>query len=198
MTGKAEASGSESGLNGLFDLSPEDGPLLEEVCRAFLRQKGVEAGRFFEALRSGQGLGAALGISPEILELVYARAHRWFSVGKPDRAEPLFRALCIADGRIADYWVGLGVCLRMRKDWTSASLAFSVATRLRPDWPVPVFHACELALACGDVAAAGGLMRRIRELAGDAPQALPAPMMAEAKRMAKAIEMRAGSRGAAG
>ena len=130
----------------------------------------------------GRGLGAALGISPEILELIYARAHRWFSVGKPDRAEPLFRALCIADGRVADYWVGLGVCLRLRKDWESASLAFSVAASLRPAWAVPVFHACELALATGDIAEAGRHMKQLEAIlaSGSRPSRLPESMLAEA------------------
>lgn len=192
MTGDVASPDPE---NRLFGLSPEDGPLLEEVCRAFLKQKGVEAGRFFEELREGRSLGAALGISPEILELIYARAHRWFSVGKPDRAEPLFRALCIADGRVADYWVGLGVCLRMRGDRDAASLAFSVASSLRPDWPVPVFHACELALAFGDLPAAGSLMSRLNGLlaAGQTQGQLPAAMIAETKKMAKALQLRAGA-----
>lgn len=177
-----------------FDISPEEGPLLEEVCHAFLKRKGVEAKGFFERLRAGESLGAALGIPPEILEVVYARAHRWFSVGKPDRAEPLFRALCIADGRVADYWVGLGVCLRMRKDWDSASLAFTVASSLRPDWAVPVFHACELALASGDIPAAGRQMKRLEALlsAERAQVALPEAMLAETRRMARALRLRAG------
>ena len=119
-------------------------------------------------------------------------------MGKPDRAEPLFRALCIADGRVADYWVGLGVCLRMRKDRESASLAFSVASSLRPDWAVPVFHACELALASGDISSAGRHMKRLDALlAAGARRKRPcrSRMLAEAKRMAKALQLRAGPGG---
>ena len=198
MTGDVARPDPGSRLNPVFGVSPDDGPLLEDVCNAFLKQKGVEAKGFFERLHAGESLGAALGLSSEILELIYARAHRWFSVGKPDRAEPLFRALCIAEGRVADYWVGLGVCLRMRRDWESASLAFAVAASLRPDWAVPAFHACELALAAGDVPKAAGHMKRIDAiLATERGQAsMPGPMLAETRRMAKALQLRAGPGGA--
>ena len=65
MTG--DVAGSEPGnrLNRLFDVSPEDGPLLEDVCNAFLKQRGVEAGRFFERLRrAGEASARRSGSRP--------------------------------------------------------------------------------------------------------------------------------------
>jgi hypothetical protein len=191
-TEAADEHGSESPVGTLFDLPAADAALLEETCRDLLRQAGVDGERFFEGLRQGRTFGAALGMTPEISELIYARAHRWFSIGRPDRAEPLFRALCIAQARDADCWVGLGVCLRLREDRAGAELAFAVSSRLRPDWAVPVFHACELALMSGDLAAAQALLDRFRELVGRQRPESPIPerMIAESERLGRALRLR--------
>jgi tetratricopeptide (TPR) repeat protein len=182
----------ENRIGRLFDLSAEDAALLEQICQDLLKQAGIDGARFLEGLRQGQPFGEALGMTPEISELIYARAHRWFSIGRPDRAEPLFRALCIAEAHAADYWVGLGVCLRLRKDWDGAELAFAIASRLRPDWAVPVFHACELALASGNLATAQGRLDRFRELVGlqRLERAIPESMIVESDRLAKALQLR--------
>jgi tetratricopeptide (TPR) repeat protein len=188
----ANGSGPENRVGTLFDLSGTDAALLEEICQDLLKQAGIDGARFFEGLREGQTFGAALGMTPEISELIYARAHRWFSIGRSDRAEPLFRALCIAEAGEADYWVGLGVCLRLRKEWDGAELAFAVASRLRPDWGVPVFHACELALVSGNLAAAQGRLDRFRELIGQQRLERPVPesMIAESNRLGRALRLR--------
>lgn len=193
MTESATGSNAELPVGIFFDLSPSDATLFEEICQDLLLQAGVDGGAFFEQLRHGRSFGEALGITPEITQVIYARAHRWFSVGRADRAEPLFRALCIADGKVADYWVGLGICLRIRKEWNAAALAFSTAFRQQPDWAVPAFHACELALASGDVAGAKRWLKNFRKLAGApvAERPLPERLITEGERLARAIELRA-------
>lgn len=182
----------ENRIGTLFDLPAADATLLEEICRDLLKQAGIDGSRFLEGLRQGQTFGEALGMTPEIAELIYARAHRWFSIGRPDRAEPLFRALCIAQARDADCWVGLGVCLRLRKDWDGAELAFAVASRLRPDWATPVFHACELALVSGNLTAAQERLDRFRELVGQQrlERSIPDSMIAEGERLGRALRLR--------
>lgn len=171
----------------LFDLSPKEAELFEEFCNESLSEVGVDGRQFFARLRGGETFAAALGLPDEIIELIYTRAHRWFSIGRFERAEPMFRALCFADGRIADYWVGLGVCLRLRDDLKGAALAFSTASALRPDWAVPVFHACELAMRSRDFRAAEAHIKRFRELADDT---IPEVMHTEIARMQTALEGR--------
>ena len=168
----------------LFGLTGTDADLLEQTCGEALGAAGVDASRLFDRLRQGQSLGVALGLPRDVTELIYARAHRWFVAGRPDRAEPLFRALCAADGGTADYWVGLGVCLRLRGDYAGASLAFSMATDLRPDWAVPAFHAAELALQRRDRISAEAELGRFRRLS-DA--ATPERMKDEISRMEQAL-----------
>jgi tetratricopeptide (TPR) repeat protein len=181
----APAGTAETAYAGtLFGLTGTDADLLEQTCGEALGAAGVDASRLFDRLRQGQSLGVALGLPRDVTELIYARAHRWFVAGRPDRAEPLFRALCAADGGTADYWVGLGVCLRLRGDYAGASLAFSMATDLRPDWAVPAFHAAELALQRRDRISAEAELGRFRRLS-DA--ATPERMKDEISRMEQAL-----------
>lgn len=168
----------------LLGLSGDDSALLEQICGDALGAAGVDGARLFSRLRQGASLGTALGLPREVIELIYARAHRWFVAGRPERAEPLFRALCAADGGTPDYWIGLGICLRLKGDYAGASLAFSMAANLRPDWAVPAFHASELALQRRDRAAAEVELERFRRLADDTT---PERMRDEVSRMERAL-----------
>jgi hypothetical protein len=171
-------------LGALFGLSAADADLLQQASSEVLEEAGIDASRFFARLRQGDSIGAALGLPPALVELIYARAHRWFLVDRPDRAEPLFRALCSADGTVADYWIGLGLCLRLRRDMDGAAVAFAMASRLRPDWAVPAFHGAELALQRKDHAMAASEIARFRRLAG---ADIPERMTTEVARMEQAL-----------
>ena len=174
----------EAPAGALLGLTGADADLLEQVCGDALSTAGVDSHRFFSRLRQGQSLGAALGLPADVIELIYARAHRWFVAGRPARAEPLFRALCAADGGAADYWIGLGICLRLKGDYAGASLAFSMAGTLRPEWAVPAFHAAELALQRRDRVTAEAELGRFRRLA-DATT--PERLRDEAARVERAL-----------
>lgn len=180
-----------AGIGAIFDLSPGDADLLEDFCRRLLRDVGIDGRQFFQRLQAGESMGAALGLPAGITELLYSRAYRWFGVGRADRAEPLFRALCVAEGSVADYWVGLGICLRIREDLEGAGLAFATAARMRPGWAVPAFHACELAIRAGDLDVAAEQIARFHATADDTT---PERMHAEIARMSKALDMRRGSK----
>lgn len=182
-------SPARPGFERLFGLEPDDARLLAEHCAPILAQAGIDPGRFFERLDGGGTMGEALGLPPEAGELIYARAHRWFAVDRPDRAEPLFRALCIADGRQADHWAGLGICLRIRAELAQARLAFAMASYLRPGWAVAHFHAGELELHAGELEEAAALLALFERTRDDDT---PPAMVAEARRMALALALRRG------
>lgn len=129
--------------------------IFSDVTAAF----GIDGGPVFDRLSSGQDVAQALSVPPAVIGVLYARAHGWMSLGRIDRARTLFRALCLLDGRNADYWVGYGACLRMAqpsadvspqpdgaRQYDNAAKAFEIAALLRPDWAVPHFHALELSL----------------------------------------------------
>ncbi|MGQ3211766.1 MAG: hypothetical protein ACT6U0_11515 [Shinella sp.] len=186
------ARGDTAGIGTHFGLDREDATLMVSLCSGLLQEAGIDGDRFLARLEQGDDLGAALGLPAELTEFLYARAHRWFTVDRIDRAEPLFRALCVLDGEVADYWIGLGICLRMRENLNAAALAFSTAALLRPQWAVPAFHAAELAVLAGDYGKAAIFLTRFRETADST---IPDRMAAEAARMTAALELRHTSTG---
>lgn len=186
-TPPAEPSAARPGFERLFGLEPDEARLLADHCAPILAQAGIDPGRFLDRLDGGGTIGDALGLPPEACELIYARAHRWFAVDRPERAESLFRALCIADGRQPDHWVGLGICLRIRGEFAQARLAFAMASYLRPGWAVAHFHAGELELHAGEIEEAAARLALFEETRGEDT---PPAMVAEAQRMALALALR--------
>ncbi|MBB3950337.1 hypothetical protein [Aureimonas jatrophae] len=175
-----------SSLGAVFALDAAESALLLELVGETLRAEGIEPSTILSALARGQGIGASLGLSANSLEVLYARAHGWFHIDRLDRAEALFRVLCIADGSVADYWIGHGVCLRARDDVAGALIAFQMAAVLRPDWAVCQFHLASLAVRRRDAAATAVALNRFEALANvDTPSA----MRTEAKRLRAAIDL---------
>jgi hypothetical protein len=88
--------------------------LLEDFFVEAATAKGASGRKIFAKLRKGVALGQAFEFPAAAVEILYSRAHRWSALGRHDKAEPAFRALCIINGRSADFWTGLGICLRAR------------------------------------------------------------------------------------
>lgn len=174
-------------LERMFGLDAEEEALLLRMLRDAVASEGLNADGFLGALAKGTPVAGALGLPPAVVEVLYARAHQWFTVGRPARAEPLFRALCFADGKVADFWIGHGVCLRLRDEFAGAEVAFSTAAGLSPSWAVPPFHLAELAMRRGDWTAAGRWLTAFSRAAdADTPEA----MRLEAGRLADALAIR--------
>jgi len=123
---------------------PADLALLGTLFETSTRARLGGATEIFGRLTAGHSLAQALRISKVAAEFLYARGHKWFAAGRIDRAESIFRALCIVAPDEAEFRVGLGICLRRREAWFEAREAFEMAARLRPDWPLPLFHKLEL------------------------------------------------------
>jgi tetratricopeptide (TPR) repeat protein len=184
-------------------LAPDANPLgkalglnaaeLETLGAVFVeatRSLGIEGGPIFERLKQGQPLGQALGMPEGVGDLLYARAYRWFSVGRVDKAERLFRTLCLLNKDSANYWVGYGVCLRLRGRPNEAAMSFAAAARLKPDWAVPYFHALELAVHLQKWEAATQYLARFDELASDD---IAEAIRAEVERLRSAVALRTGA-----
>lgn len=120
--------------------------LLGRLFRELTASMGIDGAPVFDRLRRGQSIGQALAVPDDVVERVYARAHRWFALGQVDRAATLFRALCLLREEDADFWLGYGVCMRLADEPEKAARAFESAANLRPDWALPWCHALELAL----------------------------------------------------
>lgn len=172
-------------LQRAFDLDQQDLDLVQACLDELLpgRSEGMAA-----ALDSGTPLATILGLSPQLLEVLYGRAFALFDAGHVDRAETTFRALCMLDGRRADHWMGLGICARVRDDLDSALVAFSTALSLRSEWVAPQFHMFEIHMRRSETSAASALLPRIEARLND----LTPQMREDFARFRMALQRRAG------
>lgn len=185
----ADSRLAESHLARTLGLDSGEAAVLGKLFGAATAALGIEGGPIFERLSKGETLGRALALPAGTDEVLYARAHRWFAAGRPERAEPLFQALCLLDGTSADYWIGYGVCLKLRGAFAEAAMAFEIAGRLRPNWAMPDFHTLEIALRTGDFTAATEHLKNFDAHAGAGD--IPDAVRAEVSRWRVALEMRA-------
>ncbi|WP_294641428.1 hypothetical protein [uncultured Aureimonas sp.] len=178
-----------SALERRFQLEPGESATVVRLLGEALAGFGPQGHRLAAALGADTSPAAALGFSRGALEALYARATQWFAVGRRERAEPLFRLLCLLDGGDADMWVAHGVCLHIADRIEAAELAFRTAAALRPTWAVPSFHLAAIALRTGD----GAEARRLSALfavQAEADPLVPLSMRREAERLAIAVTHR--------
>jgi hypothetical protein len=189
-TDRNEADGhgaATSPLGAMLDLDDGEVAVLEKVFVEASEALGIHGAPVLARLAAGRTMGEALDLPPGTVELLYARAHQWFTAGRPDRAEQLFRAVCVLDGTNADSWVGFGVCLRLRDSFEAAAIAFDMAAGCRPAWAVPQFHALELATRRGDWPEAD---RRLAAFDERRDGSVPDALVAEADRIRSAMSLR--------
>lgn len=170
-----------------FGLEPGEGDLVLEILDAAMGggDRDTTVRNLLSALRDDRPLAQGLGLPAGASEVLYARATQWFGVGRPERAEPLFRILCLIEGGSADFWVGHGVCLHLTDRVEAARLAFETAARLRPDWALPYVHLAAVALRDRRGEQARRALERFRSLADDS---VPDALHEEARRLSAMID----------
>jgi len=109
-----------------------------------------------EGLREGATVADLKGVTRDTLEGVYAIAHRFYQNGQLDEAEAFFRFLCLYDFYNADYALGMGAVLHLKREYEKAIGMYAVAQALNLTDDRPMFHVgqCHLAL---------GRLRKARE-----------------------------------
>lgn len=173
---------AESGIPSL-GLSGDEAALLFD----YFGGRPPETARVLKGLSAGQTIGEALGLPHGACDLIYAQAYAQFNAGHPEKAHPLFAALCVLDGQTFDHWLGLGICLRHRKETTQAQVAFETARSLAPAAAAPAFHLAHLMLELGEHAQA----RQNLSVYRDAPQGPEKAALADAAgRLMAVLEMR--------
>ena len=122
-------SAGESTLGSVLGLTGEELDVLAPLLTQALSSIGLNGEAIFSDLAAGKSLGKSMNIPPEAADILYARAHHWFAIGRYDRAESVFRTLCVLDGTKRDHWLGYGVCLKIRGFHPAALVAFQAAAR---------------------------------------------------------------------
>jgi len=117
---------------------PPDAGSSSEVTRLIL-----------EGLRSGATLADLKGVNSDMLEGVYALAHRYYQNGQLDEAETFFRFLCLYDFYNADYALGMGAVLQLKREYEKAIGMYAVSQALNLKDDRPMFHVGQCHLALG-------------------------------------------------
>lgn len=102
-----------------------------------------------EGLREGATVADLKGVSRDALEGVYAIAHRYYENGQLDEAEAFFRFLCLYDFYNAEYALGMGAVLHLKREYDKAIGMYAVAQTLDLTDDRPMFHVGQCHLALG-------------------------------------------------
>ncbi|MEL6840623.1 MAG: hypothetical protein AAFP85_15125 [Pseudomonadota bacterium] len=129
-----------NGPAATLGLSPDATKVAAQVFAACTEKLGIDGAKIFQSFVQTGSFKTALGVTDAAIEGLYGRAHQQFLIGQYDRAEEIFRTLCALDRSRSDFWLGLGICYRVRGDDNAAMRMFEKAATLVPTDPIPHFH----------------------------------------------------------
>lgn len=89
-------------------------------------------------------------LSDDAMEAIYSVAYNLYQGGKYEEAQKVFQFLCFYDHFNRKYYMGLGACQQMQKQYDNAIEIFSFATVLDSDDPRPMICIGDCHLAKGD------------------------------------------------
>lgn len=116
----------------------------------------------FEGAQSGAAIKDLKGVSDDLLESVYAYAHRFYTDGRLDEAETFFRFLYLYDFYNGDYALGLAAVLQMKKDYAKAIDMYALAYALLKGDERPMLHVGQCHLAMGKLTLAKGCFETVQ------------------------------------
>jgi len=90
------------------------------------------------------------GITDAEMEAIYSLGYSFYTTGRYDDAEKVFRFLVLFDHLNAKYWTGLGAVQQVKKLYGDAIASYAYASFLDLDNPKPQYFAAECFLALGD------------------------------------------------
>ncbi|WP_421569848.1 SycD/LcrH family type III secretion system chaperone [Stenotrophomonas sp. PD6] len=130
--------------------SDADQAMLDEMAQLLL-----------EGAQSGAAIKDLKGVSDDMLEGVYAYAHRFYTDGRLDEAETFFRFLYLYDFYNGDYALGLAAVLQMKKQYAKAIDMYALAYALLKRDERPMLHVGQCHLALGKLAMARGCFETV-------------------------------------
>ena len=90
------------------------------------------------------------GMSDEAMEAIYSVAYNLYQGGKYEEAQKVFQFLCFYDHFNRKYFMGLGACQQMMKQYEQAIEIFSFVTVLDSDDPRPLIYVGDCYIAMGE------------------------------------------------
>lgn len=104
-----------------------------------------------DAIQNGASLKDVQGITDQTMQGVYSLAYDFYSHGKLNDAESLFRFLCVYDFHNPEYAMGLAAVYQLKKNYHKAIDFYALAYSQAKDDYRPMFYAgqCNLMLRRG-------------------------------------------------
>ena len=90
------------------------------------------------------------GITDAEMEAIYSMGYSFYTTGRYEDAEKVFRFLVLFDHLNPKYWTGLGAVQQSKKLYGDAITSYGYASFLDLDNPKPQYYAAECFLALGD------------------------------------------------
>jgi len=108
----------------------------------------------FQVMEQGGTLKDVRGLTADDVETIYAIGFNLYNQAKYDQAEPMFQFACLYAHTEPRYWMALGNCRQMAKQYQPAIDAYGFAYVLDQEDPSPVVQSaiCFLALEQKDLA----------------------------------------------
>jgi type III secretion system low calcium response chaperone LcrH/SycD len=119
------------------------------------------------AIFDGAALKDIHGISDDAMKGVYAYAYKFYQEGKLDEAETFFRFLCLYDFYNAEYALGLGAVLQLRKRYQQAIDAYALSYALSRFDLRPLLQAGQCHLKLGTLDTARSCFQRVVDQSTD-------------------------------
>ncbi|MEL7389108.1 MAG: tetratricopeptide repeat protein [Pseudomonadota bacterium] len=120
--------------------SADAAKIAEQVFTVCTEKFGIDGNAVFQSFVRTGSFRTALGITDASIEALYSRAHQRFLIGQYRRAEEIFRSLCALDQSRVDFWLGLGICYRIRGEDDAALRIFNQAAAIAPSNAIPHLH----------------------------------------------------------
>jgi len=136
-------------------------------------------GQAFEFFGRGGTFKDLKSISEESMEAIYSIAYSLYQSGKYEESLEIFKFLCFYDHFNKKYFMGLGSCQQVLKNFTSALEIFSFATVLDSEDPRPMVYLGDCHLALGDDEKAKNSYSTAVEWAGNNPEYVQEKQRAE-------------------
>ena len=90
------------------------------------------------------------GITDSEMEAIYSLGYSFYTTGRYEDAEKVFRFLVLFDHLNQKYWTGLGAVYQVEKRYSEAITAYGYASFLDLKNPKPQYFAAECFAALGD------------------------------------------------
>ena len=120
----------------------------QETLKAF---EGVDEGKLTEFFGHGGTFKELKNLSDNTMESVYSVAYNLYQSGKYDEATKVFQFLCFYDHYNHKYYLGLGACRMMQKEYEQALDFFGFAASMDTSDPRAILYIADCQLAMGNI-----------------------------------------------